>query len=289
MYCNGPDEHYIDLACPVGKTNSTLEFCPPVALLAKSIVRRLSDGKGSPVLGTYVDDIFGGLPHEESLARALRFRNYICESGKSLTLRFNKKETKNPYPAKTQVILGNLYDSERRHVRTSDDKRAKYLQRIQQMLQTPFTTVKDVQKLHCNLNFAAQVAPFCRPFLAHMTNAVKRLSPNQTLRIPEVMKMSLRIWSRILTANRGVSFDFVLGNLKRAAADIFVDAATEWGIGGLFGAHYFRCPWTDLQHFGTEFIAQKELLAALVALVTFGDQLRNRIVRLYSDNTCTVQ
>ena len=36
VYCNDPREHYIDFACPFGKTNSTLEFCPPVALFAKS-------------------------------------------------------------------------------------------------------------------------------------------------------------------------------------------------------------------------------------------------------------
>ena len=37
VYCNGEDEHYIDIACPFGKTNSTLEFCPPVKLFAMSI------------------------------------------------------------------------------------------------------------------------------------------------------------------------------------------------------------------------------------------------------------
>ena len=36
VYCNGPNEHYIDLACPFGKTNSSLEFCPPVRLFADS-------------------------------------------------------------------------------------------------------------------------------------------------------------------------------------------------------------------------------------------------------------
>ena len=40
VYCNGPDEHYIDLACPFGKTNSSLEFCPPVRLFAESAAQR---------------------------------------------------------------------------------------------------------------------------------------------------------------------------------------------------------------------------------------------------------
>ena len=29
VYCVSPNEHYIDLACPFGKTNSSMEFCPP--------------------------------------------------------------------------------------------------------------------------------------------------------------------------------------------------------------------------------------------------------------------
>ena len=40
VYCNGLNEHYIDFACPLGKTNSTLEFCPPIKLFAISTAVR---------------------------------------------------------------------------------------------------------------------------------------------------------------------------------------------------------------------------------------------------------
>ena len=71
VYCNGPEEHYIDLACPFGKTNSPLEFCPSVALLAKSLAVRYAEKfrVRSPVLGTHVDDIFGGFKSNRSLVR----------------------------------------------------------------------------------------------------------------------------------------------------------------------------------------------------------------------------
>ena len=54
VYSNGPREHYIDLACPFGKTNSPLEFCPPVALLAKSLATRYAEvfKVRSPVMDT---------------------------------------------------------------------------------------------------------------------------------------------------------------------------------------------------------------------------------------------
>ena len=62
VYCNGQNEHYIDLACPFGKTNSPLEFCAPVALFAKSAAVRYATARQCPApkLGSYVDDIFGG-------------------------------------------------------------------------------------------------------------------------------------------------------------------------------------------------------------------------------------
>ena len=43
VYCNSHDEHYIDLACPYGKTNSPMEFCPPVALFAESAAVRYGE------------------------------------------------------------------------------------------------------------------------------------------------------------------------------------------------------------------------------------------------------
>ena len=76
VYCNGANEHYIDLASPFGKTNSPLEFCAPVALFAKSASARYSIDRtcSAPKLGTYVDDIFGGFENNKSLAQALDFR-----------------------------------------------------------------------------------------------------------------------------------------------------------------------------------------------------------------------
>ena len=132
MYCNGRDEHYIDLACPFGKTNSPLEFCAPVALFAKSASVRYSTDRNcpAPVLGTYLDDIFGGFPDDKSLSRALDFRRYLYETGASLTIVFNLKPAKTPMPARQQVILGCLYDSIERRVKTAEKKRVKYLARI---------------------------------------------------------------------------------------------------------------------------------------------------------------
>ena len=110
MYCNGPEEHYIDIACPFGKTNSPLEFCPPVSLFAKSAARRYAHRENceAPILGTHVDDIFGGFAFSESYEKAYHFRRYLCNVGESLTIKFNLDINKTPLPSKEQVILGCL-------------------------------------------------------------------------------------------------------------------------------------------------------------------------------------
>ena len=195
MYCNGPDEHYIDLACPFGKTNSTLEFCPPVSLFAKSVVSRYvpRDTNFTPSSCTHVDDIFGGLQGDPSYEHALDFRRYICETGLSLTLLFNMEVHKTPLPATQQVILGCLYDSELRKIRIAEKKRVKYIQRIRDLLQSSTSTVSILQKVLGNLNYAAEVAPFGRPFLAHLTNAISGADREGSVHVTEIMKLALRI------------------------------------------------------------------------------------------------
>ena len=61
------------------------------------------------------------------------------------------------------------------------------------MLRATRATIKEIQKLHGNLNFAAESAPFGRPFLAHLTNAVRDAKNGELEQIPEMMKMGLRI------------------------------------------------------------------------------------------------
>ena len=154
VYCNGYNEHYIDLACPFGKTNSTLEFCPPVALFAKSVATRYRTEVQGPVakLGSYVDDIFGGLTNDHSYNRAMTFLQHLCRAGIRLTLEFNMQPHKTPPPARKQVILGNLYDSVHRRVCTAEKKRSKYINKIAQTLPLTFMPLTDLQKLHGYLN-----------------------------------------------------------------------------------------------------------------------------------------
>ena len=244
VYCNGVDEHYIDLACPFGKTNSSLEFCPPVKLFAESAAVRYKQifSRRAPVLGTHVDDIFGGFKYCKSYDEALQFREFLCKVGLSLTIVFNEERRKTPLPAKSQVILGRLFNSVTKRVKTAEKKKLKYRLRIASLLAIEVTTRKELEKMHGCLNYVAGVEPFGRPFLAHLTMAMSDTKEKTPIRLSPVARWGLRIWDLILRKNKGLGMDFLLNRIPRHTDDIFVDASTSWGIGGCCGRFYFLFP-----------------------------------------------
>ena len=195
MYCNGADEHYIDIACPFGKTNSTLEFCPPVKLFTISIAVRWQELKGGtrPRLSSYVDDVYGGIPGCTFYVVAEGLRDFICKTGKELTFVFNEKPHKTPMPAKQQVILGSLYDSVSRRMMSSARKVRKYVARIDAILAGVTVQARDLMSLHGNLCFAANVAPFGKPFLAALSCLTAGRNKHDIVMLDDVSKMGLRI------------------------------------------------------------------------------------------------
>ena len=170
-------------------------------------------------------------------------------------------------------------------MKSSGSKVTKYVGRIDELLANGMAQAVDVMSLHGNLSFAANVAPFGKPFLAALSALVVGRKKSDVVALEELSIMCLRIWKKMLTINRGLPYAFVLGELPRSRDDIFVDASEEWGIGGVFGHLYFNYSWEKLSTFAKEFISRKELLAALVALLSFGPEIKGRLVTLYTDNT----
>ena len=118
----------------------------------------------------------------------------------------------------------------------------------------------------------------------------------------EFAKLALKIYVAILIRNRWLSYDFILGKLPYAPEDIFVDAASSWGIRGLYEEIYFMIPTSDLTRFRRLFeecsnkdlvdiprkelpIAYLTLLTSIVSVLCFSSLCRGRIVRLNCDNT----
>ena len=101
------------------------------------------------VLGSYVDDAFGGT-HGESNSQLMM--DSLTITGQRTSTFINPSKSRGP--ATRLVILGLLYCSLTSTCRLGEAKRKKYLTRISQALKGPITS-KQLEKLAGNLGFAA--------------------------------------------------------------------------------------------------------------------------------------
>ena len=294
VYSLGPKEFYIDFAMPFGKANSSKKFCAWTDLWFASFAHRFRQTVPYfSVLGSYVDDAFGGA---NSQAHSQIMMDTLPIVGRATATKINPAKSRGP--ATELVILGLLYCSGTRSCRLGDAKRAKYMSRIQSVISAPVTTSKRLEQLAGNLSFAAWVEPFCRPLLSCMFSLVVQDKPATQIVVPPFTLTALRIWHKVLQRNRGLSFQYVRNRYPAVSSPIFVDASTSWGIGGVHGHNYFSIPHSDIQPFicrspGWESypqvpVARLELLASLVAIQLFAGRYSKHIIVLYSDNSNVV-
>ena len=134
---------------------------------------------------------------------------------------------------------------------------------------------------------------------------IDQKNPRALKSLGDFAVLALKLWELILMRNRGSTYDYVLDQLPYAKEEIFVDAASSWGIGGLFGDRYFLFPNSELEIFQNVYnrcklqskkrdlpsllpIPYLELLAAVIAMVCFIPYCNKRIIRLNSDSTDAV-
>ena len=140
------------------------------------------------------------------------------------------------------MILGRRFNSVTRRVNTADRKITKYRLKIASMLAIDFTTRQELEKIHGCLSYVADVEPFGRPFLAHLTMLMAGKGKKDPIAISPLVRQSLHIWDVILKRNKGLSMDFILKRIPQAHYNIFVDASTSWGVGGCCGRYFFAIP-----------------------------------------------
>ena len=78
-------------------------------------------------------------------------------------------------------------------MRSSAKKVKKYVARIEHALREETMTAQEIMSLHGNLVFAANVAPFGRPFLAPLSNLVAGKEKWEVIRLTSLARLSLRM------------------------------------------------------------------------------------------------
>ena len=152
MYTLGPFEHYIDIAIPFGKANSSKLFCRWASLWFESCVTRFNQRhRVIAALGSYVDDAFGGSRTTRQVASNLM--QFITQAGDAMAAIVNLSKSEGP--ATAMVILGLHYCSHNKVCKLDPAKVLKYSDRLRLMLQTGQASSKDLERIVGNLEFAA--------------------------------------------------------------------------------------------------------------------------------------
>ena len=69
----------------------------------------------------------------------------------------------------------------------------KYRFRIAAVLAVDVISIKSLEKLHGCLNYVAEVEPFGRTFLAHLTTAISGVGDKEVTKLSELAKIRLKI------------------------------------------------------------------------------------------------
>ena len=189
VYTLGVDEHYIDIAMPFGKSNSSKLFCRWSALWFKSCIVRFNQKYNSAaVLDSYVDDAFGGA---RTLLLAAKLIAFITTMGARLGAVVNVSKTEGP--ATSMVIIGFHYDSRAKVCNLDPTKVSKYSARLQAILDRGWVTSKELERVVGNLQFAAWVEPFGRPLLSFIAKEITPDAPRQVVRVSAMVRVAMRV------------------------------------------------------------------------------------------------
>ena len=151
VYTLGPVEHYIYIAMPFGKANSSKLFCRWASLWFDSCITRFNQQfNTTAALGSYVDDAFDGTT---TWSVAFRLINFITLTGAIMATIVSTHKTE--VPATAMVILGLHYCSQTKVCSLDPAKVIKCSDRISQLLRVGHTTSKNLEQLVGNLKFAA--------------------------------------------------------------------------------------------------------------------------------------
>ena len=259
-------------------------------------------------LSHYLDDFI--MIHRR-FEKCLEYMNEMQHMCDRMGAPLSKKKTVGPVHIIT--FLGLLIDLIRQVIQIPKDKVDKAVILLQQVLDTKNNpsknqrskvTVKLLQQITGTLNFFCRAIPSGHPFIGRLYKAIttvttegRKPNPKFKIRVNKGMEDDIRMWLRFLTdptfaKHREIPFTTFLGKMDDGPL-IYADCvgcATK-GFSCIF-------PEQGLWAFGPwprEFFCQRkpnimllELYAIVVVVDIWASLLRNKHVRLRSDNMSTV-
>ena len=190
-------------------------------------------------------------------------------------------------PAQFLPFVGIQLDTNHMTASLPMDKVHKFMQVISTLISSKSVTLKQTQSLCGMLNFACGVIAPARAFSRRLYDLGIHLSKSyHKVRVNCQVKQDLEVWQHFLQNYNGTTLllDYVW--LSNGDLQLYTDASTTIGFGGVFVNRWFHGTWSDRCR-GIN-IAILELYPICLALHMWADLLSNKCITIHSDNMSVV-
>ena len=222
----------------------------------------------------YLDDyLFVGAPASGECARALQSALRLCDQ-----LGVPVAADKLSGPSTKLTFLGIELDTVRMELRLPSEKLERLKGVITEWQSRKVCSKRDLQSLIGQLQHACRVVRSGRTFLRRMINLLSVVvEPHHHIRLNRSFRADLGWWASFLGRWNGVA---ILNSITQPSPDFTVtsDASGNWGCGAISSTgEWFMYQWPA--SWQSVNITAKELFPLVVAIATWGNLWRGKVVR----------
>ena len=272
-------QYYIDKCLPMGVRNAPAYF----EQFSTFIEHCVKVQSGSDRVIHYMDDFLCIGPAKSmgvSCHRVVQALKSVCEE-----LGIPLAQEKSEGPTTRLTFLSLELDSSLMQVRVPHDKLAKARSKISKVLSLKTTAVKEIQSLVGLLNFICRAVRPGRAFLRRLIDLTQgQTVGKRQLTLSEGARLDLQSWLLFLECFNGISVIPEECWLNNEEIDLFTDSSGGIGFGGYLNGKWFNGKWSSRDVVSNNSIAWKEMVPITMAVLVWGEELRNRRIVLNTDN-----
>ena len=264
---------YFDRCLPMGARSACQIFERFSSALA------FAASKKGLTIAKYLDDFLIISESKEQGERDLKSFLDLCKE-----IGVPMAEDKTIGPFQVLEFLGLELDTVQEIICLPLDKLEKCRSLIESLLRKKKCTLRELESVLGLLSFTCQVILPGRAFLKRLyALTIKVAKPYHLVYLSAETKQDLQLWLIFLRSHNGVSLYREQFFLSPGVRHILTDASQSLACGAVFGSEWFAIPWPSAWWSGQN-ITFLELIPILVALETWGPQLKNTYVMVHTDN-----
>ena len=291
----GKFKYFVDKCLPFGASIS----CAHYQRFSNALHHILSVKTGSKTITNYLDD-FLFISYLRCLCNAMirKFIQLCKQIGVPIA------EEKTEWATTALVFLGILLNGKQFTLSIPLEKQQKALHLLNSMIDKKKSTIKEAQTLTGLLNFLTKAIFPGRMFTRRMyakcatheiTKTGKRLKPHHHVSVDREFKFDCQIWKTFLVhySDTAVCHPMVDLDATITAHELFfysdASASEVLGFGAVFNKHWLFARWENnyIKHCDPS-IEYLELYALVMALLTWGEEIRNIRMVLFCNNSAVV-